>query len=104
MKYPKNQQQVFERFLKELFTIIDVEKINPNTLHYICFQQHSEGQKHNWLYCTVDGLKREHQLTENEDAVKLFDSNFEFELYPDGCNDNHIETMVRRTIKNLTNK
>ena len=101
MKYPKQQQQVFENFLKQISTHIDIFKTNMHTLHYICYQQHSEGQKHNWLYCTNEGLKRQHQLKQGEEATKFFNSDFNFELYPNECNDNHVETMVKQTLKNL---
>lgn len=104
MKYPIEQQKVFERFLNQIAPIYDLEKPNPHTLHYMCYQQHSEGQRHNWLYNTVKGLKRGHSLKEGEEAQKFFESDFDFELYPEGCNDNHVETMLKRTYKNLNLK
>ncbi|WPZ08736.1 hypothetical protein [Roseivirga spongicola] len=101
MKYPKEQQQVFERFLKKIAPIIDIKNSNGHSLHFMCFQQHSEGQKHNWLYNTTEGLKRGYKLTEDEEAHKFFESDFEFELYPEGCNDSHVETMIKYTLKNI---
>jgi hypothetical protein len=104
MNYPLEQLEKLETALKRLAVHIDVKQINPSALHFIIFQQYSEGQKHNWLYCIEGGaMKREHQLTEQErqTAVKLFTENWQFDLYPENCNDNHIETAVKKAIKNI---
>jgi len=103
MKYPIEQQKVFEHFCKQLHVHIDIKTINAHALHFICFQQFNDGQKHNRLYCTVNGLKKESNLTEIEknDCQRLFGGDYDFLLYPYGCNDNHIETMVKKTLKNL---
>lgn len=107
MKYPKEQYDVLVECLK-VFHVhkIDVRDVSPNSLHYMVFQQFSDGQKHNWLYCVPGGvLKREHQLTEEErkTSVKFLNFTLEkpFELYPEGCDDTHIPTAVKKAIKEL---
>lgn len=106
MKYPIKQFNILIGLLKQLAVHIDLTSINPSSLHYIVYQQLSEGQTHNHLYC-VDGatLKRYHQLTdvEKSTAQKLIqvENRTEFLLYPDGCNDAHIETAVKKALKQL---
>jgi hypothetical protein len=109
MKYPKDQYEVLVECLKVFHVhMVDIKELNPNTLHYMVYQQFSEGQKHNWLYCVPGGiLKRQHQLTEEEakTSVKFLDFPIEkpFELYPEGCNDNHIPTAVKKAISEVFN-
>lgn len=106
MKYPLQQFEVLVNILKQLAVHFDLNSINPNALHYIVFQQLSEGQKHNQLYCIEGGtLKRQFQMTETEQqtAKKLIENDFDFKLYPEGCNDNHVETAVKKAVKLLTN-
>lgn len=106
MNYPINQFNILTESLKQLSVLIDLKTINPNALHFIVYQQFSEGQKHNQLYCVEGGtLKRYYQLTEQEKetAQKLlkFENDVEFLLYPDKCNDNHVETAVKKALKDL---
>lgn len=104
MKYPQKQYDVLIDCLKQFAPLMNIDVINVHALHYIVYQQFSEGQTHNHLYCTVNGLKRAYQLTELEktDSRKLIEIKFDFKLYPDGCNDSHIETAMKRVIKELT--
>ena len=104
MNYPLEQLAKLEAALKRLAVHIDVKQVNPSALHFIIYQQYAEGQKHNWLYCVEGGaLKKGHQLTEQEKqtAVKLFTEKWTFEMYPENCNDNHVETAVKKAIKNI---
>lgn len=106
MKYPKNQFETLLRVLKKLAVVIDIRQFNYHTLHYVVFQQFSEGQQHNMLYQHGATLKRYHQLTDEEKktAIKWIDTNNEvFELYPGNCNDDHIETAVKAAIKLMFN-
>ena len=101
MKYPKEQMEVFKQFLEALRSHLDPSGLNGHSVHFMCYQQHSEGHEHNWLHVTKEGeLKRAHRLTLEEKGVatKLFTSDFEFKLYPEGCNDSHISTMLKHTM------
>jgi N-acetyl-anhydromuramyl-L-alanine amidase AmpD len=102
MKYPKKQFEVLKECLKQLSAIYDIKGSNV-TMHYICYQQISDGQQHNHLYCYGSQLKRYYSLNEEQKTkfVKFIDINFDFKLYPDGCNDSHIETAMKRAIKEL---
>ena len=106
MKYPATQFETLLTILKQFAVHFDLNSINPHSLHYMVFQQLSEGQTHNHLYCVEGGtLKRYFQLTEPEKltAVKFIESDFDFQLYPSGCNDNHVETAMRNALKQLKN-
>jgi len=106
MKYPEKQRLVFESFLKTLLPVIpSLKNANRHTLHFICFQQFAKGHEHSKLFCTEGGgLKKQINLTETEkiNAIPLMENiDFDFELYPNGCNDNHVATMLNYTFKNL---
>lgn len=106
MKYPVNQFNTLLECLKYLSTYINIREVNPNALHYVVFQQFSEGQTHNHLYCLNGTIKKQHQLTdiEKSEAVKFIDTKgAEFLLYPKGCNDAHVETAVKKAIKLMYN-
>jgi len=105
MKYPLNQFNALIEVLKQLAMVIDLTSISPETLYYMAFQQLNEHQKHNHLYCLGNSVKRYHQLTNEEklNFVKLvnLDLDFEFKCYPEGCNDKHISTVMKKVIKEL---
>ena len=103
MKYSLIQFEELVKVLKQFAVHFDIKAINPNALHYMVYQQISEGQKHNALYCVNGQIKKFHSLTEleKETARKFIESDFDFELYPSGCNDNHIETAVKKAVKSL---
>lgn len=102
MKYPQQQFEVLTESLKKLAIHVDIKQVNLHTLHYIIYQQYSEGQKHNWLYCLPGGqLIKAHKAASLEGAEKFFTGNYSFELYPAGCNDNHIETAMKQALKQL---
>lgn len=103
MKYPINQFEVLVNILKQFAVHFDLNSVHPCTLHYMAFQQVSEGQKHNYLFCVSGTLKKYHSLTEEEKqtAVKFIETDFDFKLYPDGCNDSHIETAVKKALKQM---
>ncbi len=97
MKYPENQ---FNKLIKVLPLILAHYKLTAgdistndasilNTLHFKCFcnQNYTDD---NGNVIKIDG-KRLLPLDEN------------FLLYPTGCNDNHIETAMKRAIKQLQN-
>jgi len=99
MKYPKNQFEVLASFLEKIKNVYDLETSNLHSLHFECYQQNAEGQEHNSLWLVNNKLKRKHQLKEGEKATQFFHSKFDFKLYPDGCNDSHVETAMKQAIK-----
>lgn len=104
MKYPVEQFEVLIQGLKQVAKHFNVNDINPNQLHYIVYQQFSEGQIHNHIYIMADEtLKRFHTMSDEEkiNAEKLIDINYDFVLYPDGCDDTHVMTAMKKAIKEL---
>lgn len=109
MNYPKNLKYPYSEFVKlvdvvkQLAPYFEIENINPNQLHYLAFQQTSLGQPHNKIYFTGQVLKRFHSMNEIEikNYQPIVNVNFELELYPNDCNDNHIETATKRAIKTV---
>jgi hypothetical protein len=102
MKYPLKQYQELTAVLKQLAVCIDLRTINPSALHFIAFQQCSEGQKHNWFMAKGNELKKAYKLENLEGWVKWIENtNPDFLLYPEGCNDNHIETAIKKAMKEL---
>jgi hypothetical protein len=100
MKYPEKQFHLLVSGLKELGKVIDLRTVNPSALHFIIYQQGSEGQTHNWIYSKDMQTVKGHALTDLsgwEKVVKSIPASFE--LYPIGCNDSHIETAVKKAIK-----
>jgi hypothetical protein len=103
MKYPAQQFDQLIKGLQDLKQVIDLNSMYPCALHFEVFQQGSKGHSHNWIY-TKDGVSsRAHKIDNLEGWNKVVQSIPEtFELYPDGCNDPHIETAVKKAIKQLT--
>lgn len=104
MKYPKQQYTLLVQYLKEVSKVFDVVSMNPNALHYFIYQQGNENQPHNHLYRVNGIVKRQYQLTDYERVVAVKSFNFDsgFELYPEGCNDTHVETAVKRALKEIS--
>jgi hypothetical protein len=103
MKYSKIQFEILVKCVEILNKYINVKQINPNTLHYIIYQQFNEGQKHNRLVVnSANELIKKYVLDNNllleKEGKPVFDFDFDFELYPSGCNDNNIETAVKKAI------
>jgi len=101
MKYPQNQFEQLKNAIKEFNNYFEVENINPSSLHYTIYQQGSEGQKHNWFYINNEtkAIRRGHAIEDFNNYSKLIQVSKDFELYPKGCNDSHIETAVKAAIK-----
>lgn len=107
MKYPTQQFSILVECLKTLSNYIDIKAIDTNRLHYIVATQYNEGQTHNHLIVSNGELKRQcslinEELVKNEGELLKFPE-YDFKLYPEGCNDNHIHTAVKKAIK-LINK
>jgi len=101
MKYPTKQFEVLVSGLRQLAEVVNVQSIHPVQLHYIVYQQGSEGQTHNWLYRKGTEVRRAHSIEDLSGWQKVANVPSSFQLYPDGCNDSHIETAVKRAIKSL---
>lgn len=104
MKYPKEQFELLVKTIEALagaFGKETVSTINESALHFQCYQQHGEGQDHNRIVKTTDGLKRKHRLNEGEEWEHIITPNSNFELYPKGCNDSHIITAVKAALKEI---
>jgi hypothetical protein len=104
MKYSENQFRILVKCIKILNQYVNVKNINPNALHFKIYQQFSEGQKHNQLVINSNNeIVRKYVLDNNilleKEGKKLFDFDFDFELYPNNCNDKNIETAVNKAIK-----
>lgn len=104
MKYPKKQFEKLIEYLKELSKYIDIYSINTSLLHFIVYTQGNEGNKHNHLYFFDGSIKKKCQLSDIEmiKAHKILEVDNTFELYPDGCNDTHIETAMKKALKQLS--
>lgn len=106
MKYESKQFNVLLNVLKELNNDFNLKEINPNALHFTVYQQLNEGQKHNKLFIFNNKVVRGNQLTAEEKTnAKSYIKTVcnDFLLYPEGCNDNHIETAVKKAIKLINN-
>lgn len=103
MKYPQKQFNILIDILKQLSVQFNIKDIEPTTLHYIVFQQLSEGQKHNHLYVNGKEIKRLWQISDMDKSnyVKLINNEYDFLLYPEGCNDTHIITAIKQAFKNI---
>lgn len=103
MKYPAAQLQILQDSIATLANHFNVQDIHPATLHSAVYYQSSEGHKHNWLYKHVsgEGISRRHAIEDLNDWNKLFEVPASFMLYPDGCNDSHVETAVKHCLKQI---
>lgn len=98
MKYPKQQFDLLVDGLNILKSYTNISEANPHTLHFEIFQNHSKSHDHNWLVVSNGKLSRKHT---NPNGELLFPNKSNFLLYPDGCNDSHIETAVRKAISQI---
>jgi hypothetical protein len=103
MKYPVEQLKVLQDSLLELSKHFELRDMYPSNLHYTVFVQGSEGQTHNWLYInrTLNKITYQHKIEDFTGWEKLFEVPNSFLLYPDGCNDDHIETAVKHCLKSI---
>ncbi len=101
MKYPVNQFESLVSILKQLKKYVDVETINPSNLHYIAYvnSQVREGLSHNVIYTNGTELRKAHSIENFEGWNPIVNKIETFELYPNECNDNNIETAVKKALK-----
>lgn len=106
MKYPQKQFNKLVTILKKLSNYFDIQNMNSNQLHYLAYQQVSEGQPHNaFIVLDNNTLVRQFELDKNDTSVnRLFKTDTSFELYPNDTEDSHIETAVKRALKKINNK
>ena len=105
MKYNILQYNNLVECLTILSKFFDLNTLAPINLHFLVYQQYNEGQKHNRLIVNNGKLTRKFsligdQLKENEGENLNFPL-FDFQLYPEGCNDTHVETAVKKAIKQV---
>ena len=104
MKYPENQFNQLKKSMISLSYFFDLKSVHPCQIHYLVYEQYSQGQTHNWIYVLPNGtLKRAHHMNDAEikEAKKILPENCTFELYPDNCKDNHVEAAVKKALKEI---
>lgn len=101
MKYDKKQFEVLVKVVKIFSQHFAVTEINKHGLHYMVYQQFSEGQTHNSIYIEGNELKRQHSVKNMGETKKLIDFDYDFQLYPKGCDDTHIETAMKNALKQI---
>jgi hypothetical protein len=91
MKYPIEQFENFKAYLKVIAKHYNLDKEtaikNLYHLHYIVFKQVNYTDDN----ANVIFVNGERLLSLNEN----------FKLYPDGCNDTHIETATKKAINEI---
>ena len=102
MKYPQKQYEILVESIRELISLgIAVEDMHPSNVHYLVAKQYSAGNDHNSLYRNQEGLVRpKHMFSKDEVIEKVFKPK-RFELYPEGCDDSHVATAVRKAVKEV---
>jgi hypothetical protein len=86
----------FSKWIKhynETKNIIDLNELKQSDLSYI------------WssiFYCKTFDSKNQNCI-KTTDGKRLFDLDKNYKLYPDGCNDYHISTMLKEVHKQLLN-
>lgn len=104
MKYPVNQFNKLVTILKKLSNHFDIENVNFSHLHFVAYQQVSEGQSHNAFVLLNDNTIMK-QFQANNEGFQVFKRLCEiddtFELYPNNTNDNHIETAIKKALKQI---
>jgi hypothetical protein len=106
MKYPQQQLQKLTECMQSLSQYFELEQIPPSTIHYMIYQNLSSGQQHNALGFSNSKLVRASQFVDGvkvvaENFVRLWPIDDSFVLYPEGCNDSHVETAVKLAMKSV---
>lgn len=96
MKYPQEQ---YEKLVKDLPKLLEFYGLDTEAISNL-----SVGQLHT-VHCRL--FQQKNYTDDNAnikfvDGVRLFDMDESFKLYPDGCNDDHIETAMKNAIKSIT--
>lgn len=102
MKYPSKQYDKLKQTINVLSQYIDnLGDVHPMNVHFLCFQQYSEGQKHNALGVNNEGQIIRMGFVKDNSYKRMFEIDDDFQLYPIGCNDSHVETAVKKSLKEL---
>ncbi len=107
MKYPQQQFDLLVKSLQILSNHFEnIQNIHPCQLQYLVYQQASEGQRHNAFCINEAGNICRHYYVNDlglTGYVPLIDflNADNFPLYPEGCNDSHIETAVKKALNQL---
>lgn len=103
MKYPQAQLEKVKTVLTKLDSLnVDYSKMHPCSIQFLVFQQYSSGQLHNSLVNTPNGIfRRATAEAMKVDYTVLFETDDTFELYPEGCNDSHVETGIKYVLKQI---
>lgn len=111
MKYPKEQFEKLVEYLTVISKYYDLGSItNFSYLHSFVYTNVADGQKHNkTIIKPCGGLGRSASLDSEGNLVfhegtQILEDDFSFKLYPAGCNDDNIETAVRKAVKLILNK
>lgn len=92
MKYPQTQYTELKSalvVLKEHYKIDKQTAIeNASYLHYVIFKQ---------LTYPLENLN----VVRNADGSRLMKLNEAFKLYPEGCNEAHVNTAMKNAIKEI---
>jgi hypothetical protein len=92
MKYPQTQYKELKSALlifKERYQIEkEVAEVNAMRLHFKIYQQK------NYQDANANVIK-------NEDGARLFELDEAFKLYPEGCNDAHVNTAMKNAINEI---
>jgi hypothetical protein len=92
MKYPQTQYNELKSALVVLKNRYQIDKetatANASRLYFKVYQQKNY---------TSENLN----VIKNEDGARLFELNEGFRLYPDGCNEAHVNTAMKNIIKEI---
>ena len=101
MKYPKSQFTKLKAILSKLNEVYtNLDFVHPAKLHYIAYQQVSDGQINNRLV-NCEGVIINQWAVEGKEFAPICQIDTEFELYPNGCNDKHVVTATKKALKEI---
>ena len=101
MKYPCAQFSALEFIIHALNRHIDVKNMQPSQLHFLAYQQVNEGMLHARLGICDGKICRYHSAPDKSSFEPICTPDPSFKLYPEACNDSHIETAVKKIQKQL---
>lgn len=100
MKYPANQFETLLKTLKALSEVYELNGVHPSAIYSLVCTQHNEGQRHNRIVISSDGVYMTQHIAEFKgvEFTPLVEAVKGFVTYPEGCNDSHIQTAVKRAL------
>lgn len=103
MKYPEEQFETLKETVKALSKVFEnIKEVHPSKIYSLVVNQHSEGQLHNSIVITEEGLYTRRYIAEdlNVKFTPLIEPK-PFVIYPNGCEDSHIQTAVKKALKSI---